>query len=222
MIRYISSPLPVSPCVATISPRIAIVFSLLPNVPNFSISYSPIFLVSCNTSRPCLYISHSPTMLVLLYFFATRAYLCIFFLLPTTGLPLPFFWQIEVPYTKSQLQHFRVAHWAVQNTLSFPSIILTPPISVSIPPLLPYFLSLAFPFLLSFLLLLSCTLELLYGQYLFLVSSYKICASILSRLRYLTLFQLALLLLSPIQPSQPWLATTFLACSLLYIAISTF
>ena len=45
--------------------------------------------------------------------------------------------------------------------------------------------------------------------------------STLSRLRYPTLFQLALLLLSPTQPYQLWKASPFLACSSLYIAIST-
>ena len=47
-----------------------------------------LFLIS-NTSRSSLYISHSPTLSSTLYCFATRAHLCIFFLLPsTTGIPL--------------------------------------------------------------------------------------------------------------------------------------
>ena len=29
-----------------------------------------------------------------------------------TGIPLSYFWQVQVPYTKSQFQCFRVVHWA--------------------------------------------------------------------------------------------------------------
>ena len=69
-------------------------------------------------------------------------------------------------------------------------------------------------------LLLSCTPQ----ASLWTVSllGFLLYLSILSRLRYPTLSQLALLLLSPIQPYQLWLVTSFLACSLLYTAISTF
>ena len=57
-------------------------------VSNFSMSHSSIFLTS-KTPRSSLYISHSPTIWALLYCFATRAHLCIFFLFPsTTGIPL--------------------------------------------------------------------------------------------------------------------------------------
>ena len=47
-------------------------------------------------------------------------------------------------------------------------------------------------------------------------------SSIFSRQRSPILFQLGLLLFSPIQPYQIWLATSLLAYCLLYIAISTF
>ena len=46
--------------------------------------------------------------------------------------------------------------------------------------------------------------------------------SIISRPRYAILFQLALLLLTPIHPYQRWLVTSSLASSLLYIPISIF
>ena len=52
--------LPVSPPFATIyvSPRIAIVLLLLSSVSNFSMPHSSTFLISPNTSRSYLYISH--------------------------------------------------------------------------------------------------------------------------------------------------------------------
>ena len=49
-------------CGHHLSPRIAIVFSLLSNLPNSCMSHTSIFLVSSNASRSSLYISHSPTM----------------------------------------------------------------------------------------------------------------------------------------------------------------
>ena len=48
-------------------PRIAIVFSLLSSLPNSSMSRTFNSLMSSNASRSSLYISHSPTMWVLLY-----------------------------------------------------------------------------------------------------------------------------------------------------------
>ena len=55
-------------------------------------------------------------MCVLLYRLVARAHLCIYILpLPATGVPLSSFWQIQVPYTKSQFQRLREkVHWAVQ------------------------------------------------------------------------------------------------------------
>ena len=50
-----------------LSPRIAIAFSTLSGVPDFSMSHSSIFIISTNTSRSSMYNSHSPTMCVLLY-----------------------------------------------------------------------------------------------------------------------------------------------------------
>ena len=82
----ILSPCCFAVCGHHLSPRIAIVFSLLSSVQNFSMPHSSIF-ISSNTSRSSLYISHSPTMWLLHYFFATRAHLCIFLLLSTTGIP---------------------------------------------------------------------------------------------------------------------------------------
>ena len=80
------------------------------------------------------------------------------------------------------------------NTFSFLSVLLGPRKPLSVPPLSPCFLALAFPLFLSFLLLLSCTPR----SYLRTVSllGFLLYPSILSRLRYPTLFQLVLLLLS--------------------------
>ena len=106
-----------------------------------------------------------------LYCFATRAHLCIFLLPSTTGIPLSSFWQVQVPCTKSQFQHFRVVHWAVQ--IRFHSYIFSQPSSKSLKCFSSFTLFLSASFCLNYvlLLLLSCTPKLLYGQYLFLVSS---------------------------------------------------
>ena len=45
-----------------------------------------------------------------LYCFATRAHLCIYFLLLATGITFLSFWQVQVPYTKSHFRRFREFH----------------------------------------------------------------------------------------------------------------
>ena len=45
---------------------------------------------------------------------AARAALCAIFVHPTTGIRVCSFWQVQVPYTKTQFQHFRVVRWTVQ------------------------------------------------------------------------------------------------------------
>ena len=110
-------------------------------------------------------------MWVLLYRFATRAHLCLFLLLlPTTGMHLRSFWQVQVPYPKSQFQRLRVVHWAAQY-VSIPMFSLNPPY-ISKYSSFTSFVSASLPLLVSFLVLLSCTPKLLYGQYLFLIASY--------------------------------------------------
>ena len=75
--------------------------------------------------------------------------------------PLSSFWQVQVSYTKSQFQRFRVVHRAVQILFQFYSVSLfvTSRISLksSISSLSPCFLAPAFPLFLSFLLLRYCT-----------------------------------------------------------------
>lgn len=53
------------------------------------------------------------------FFFAEphgHIYLCTFFLLllllSTTGIPISYFWQIQVPYTILWFQIFRLVQWA--------------------------------------------------------------------------------------------------------------
>ena len=169
-------------------------------------THSFVFLIFRSiTCRSSLYISHSPTMWVLLYCVATSAHLCIIFLLPsTTGIPLSTFWQVQVPHAKSHFQRFRPLGRA--NTFSFLFLLLTPRKSLSVPPPSPCFLALASPYFYP-------TVSLL---------GFLLYPPIFSRLRYPTLFKLALLLLSPIQPYQLWMAPSVLAWSLLHIAISTF
>ena len=115
------------------------------------------------------------------YCFAPRAHLCILS-------PLDYwcasFWQVQVPYTKSQFQRFRVYNLLGRaNTFSFLFLLLTPRKSLSVPPLSPCFLTLAFPLclILSFTSVL-CPPNL--SMYLFLVSSCIL--PYFSRLRYPT------------------------------------
>ena len=71
--------------------------------------------------------SHSPPRGVLLSIAVPHGhiYLCTiyFLLLRATDITLSSFWQVQVPYTKSQFQRFREVHWAVQiNTFSLLSL----------------------------------------------------------------------------------------------------
>ena len=86
------------------------------------------------------------------------------------------------------------------------------------------FLALAFPSLLSFIFfcLVPGTPQTRPWAVSLLVCLLPVRPSMLSRLRYPTLFQLALLLLSPIQPCRQLRAISLSARSLCYIAISTF
>ena len=118
----------------------AIVCSLLSGVPNFFMSHLSVFFPTHPV--PCTF-----RMLPLRKFYSIalpQRRICASFLLPTTGIHLSF-WQVQVPYTKSQFQRFRVVHWAVQNAFSFLSLLLTPRISRRVPHLSPYFFALAFP-----------------------------------------------------------------------------
>ena len=123
------------------------------------------------------------------------------------------------PLHEIAISAFRVVHSAVQ--IRFHSNIFPQPPEYisSVCRLAPYFLALAFPFLLSFLLLLSCTRQTSLWTVPLLGLIY---ASIFSRLFYPMLFHFALLLFSPIQPYQLWLANSFLAYTLLTSGISTF
>ena len=96
------------------------------------------------------------------------------------------------------------------NSFSFLFLLLIPRKSLSVSPLSPCFLALAFPLFLYFLLLLSCTPQTsLWTVYLL---GFLLQPCVLSRLCYPTVSQLALLLPSPIHPYQLWLATSFSAC----------
>ena len=72
-----------------------------------------------------------------------------------------------------------------------------PRISLSVYPIPPFFLALALPLFLSFLLLLPCIPQTSLKTSSLL--GFSLYPSILSQSRYLTLFQLALLLRSPVQ-----------------------
>ena len=139
-----------------------------------------------------------------LFCFATRAQLCIYFLLSTaTGISLSFFWQVQAPYKKIAVSVFSRIYVCVSpispcfsellntGSISLPSIISSTSVSY-----LPKF----FVDIISW-----------FPPIPFHTFSTTVCYPI-------TLFQLALLLHSPVQLYQLWLATSFLACSLLTLA----
>ena len=86
------------------------------NVPNFSMSHASIFSISSLThsAHPCA------IHILPLCAFHSRvrcrigSSLAFFLLLPTTGLSLSSFWQVQVPNTKTQFQRFRAVKWVVQ------------------------------------------------------------------------------------------------------------
>ena len=94
--------------------------------------HSSVFLTSCVTHPLPLCIFHiSRVMWVLLCCFATRAHLCIF-LLPTTGIPLSSFWQVEPgPLPEIAVSVFREVLGRA-NTFSLLSLALPPPTPVCI------------------------------------------------------------------------------------------
>ena len=105
-------------CGHHLSPRIAIVLSLLSSVPNLSTSHSSICLTS-NTPRSSLYISHSysSTMFVLLSFALPQGHICasssssrllVYDLCVLSG-------RSRSPTRNCSFQRFRVVHWAVQK-----------------------------------------------------------------------------------------------------------
>ena len=155
-------------------------------------------------------------MWVLLYCFVTRTHLCIFFLLrlPRTGMVGPgTLYEVAVPTLSIHLL-------GRANTFSFLPLLSTPRKFLKCSTFFTLFLSASIS-LLSILVFTS----VLYPSNISMdsISSwFPPMYFMLSHLRYPTLFQLALLLLFPIQPYQLWLATSYLACSLLYTAISTF
>ena len=146
-----------------------------------------------------------------LYCFATRALLCIFFLLPsTTDIPL-LSGKSKSP-TEIAVSAFSRSPSGRANTFSFPSLLLTHQTSRSVPPPSPCFFALYFPLFLSFFLLTLCPPQTFLRAVYYL--GFLLYPAILSRLRYPTLSQLALSLRSPTQPCQLRLATSFSACSL--------
>ena len=132
------------------------------------------------------------------------------------------FWQVQVPYTKSQLQRFRVVHWAVQ--IRFRSYLFSshPRLSLKCPSSFALFLSARLISIILRSIFYFCLVppKLLCAHDLFLVSyyalpyflDYAIPPYSSSPFCYFFLY-------SPI--SYGW-QPLFLACSLLYIANSTF
>lgn len=98
-----------------LSPRIAIVLSILYNAPT-SPCHSRLFY-SYFPPTQCVPLGKVGILPLCGFYFRLRCHrvsLCVFFLLPTTGSPLSSCWHVLVPYTKMHLHHFRVAQWAVQ------------------------------------------------------------------------------------------------------------
>ena len=120
-------------------------------------------------------------------------------LLPTPGIPRSSFWQVQVPYTKSQFQRSR-SLLGRANTISSLFLLLTPRKSLSVPPLSPCFLALV----LSLFLIIYFT-SVSYPSNVSMDSSSCWFPPIFSHAFSTTisyLFQPALSLLSPVQPYQ--------------------
>ena len=164
-------------------------------------SHSFIFLIS-NTSRPSLHISHSP--------------ICEFYPLwvchkGTSVLipPLPpDYWHTSFiflagpgPLHEIAVSAFSRSPLGRANVFSFLFLLLTPRKYLSVRPPSPCFLVLIFPLFLQFLFILSCAPQVSLWTVVSLLG-FLLYPPILSRQRYPTLIQLALLLLSPIQRYQ--------------------
>ena len=180
-----------------------------------------------------LFFYHTPFLLVhftlsyyvssTLYYFATRAHLCIYFLLlPATGIHL--FLPPGGSRPPTRKRSFSVFAESIGPCkVRFRSYPFASPRAYLCMLLRFHLVSKRDPFRLSLssLLLLSCTSRTSLRTSLLL--GFLLRPSIRSPIqRYPTLFQLALLLLSPIQLYQSWLSTSSLGCSLLHIVISTF
>ena len=160
--------------------KTAIVFSHQPSVPNFPMPHTSIFLTSySNTSRMWVrtpLLCHKSTSLHLLlppldYWYTS------FFFLAGPG-----------PLHEIAVSAFSRSPLGRANNYSILLLLLTPAKSLSVPPLSPCFLELAFPLFLSFFLLLSCTPQTFLWTVSLLGFLLEVYISIRSRLRYPTLF----------------------------------
>ena len=115
-------------------------------------SHWSIFVIPSCRSRSSLHISHSPTVWVLLYCFATTAHLCYFLLLPTTGIPLSPFLAGPGPLHEIAVSAFLRSPLGRANTFSFLFLFLTLRQSLkwNISSLSPWILALAFPLIYIF------------------------------------------------------------------------
>ena len=96
-------------------PRIAVDFSLLSNVPKFSMSHPSVFLISPSIAfLSSLHSSLSCAMWVLLSSALPQGKARAPSPSPTRPFVNLFFCQVQVPYTKTKFQSFRVVHWAEQ------------------------------------------------------------------------------------------------------------
>ena len=106
-----------------LSPRIAIVYSLLSSLSNSSMSHTSNFLISSTGFQSSLYISHPPTMYVLLSIVVPHGQ--IYVATSTSRLLVSLFHLSGRSRCTTRKSQFRVVHWAVQ--ISFHSNIFPQP-----------------------------------------------------------------------------------------------
>ena len=199
---------------------IAIIFSLLSSVSISYMSPSSISLISSNTCRSSLYIPHSPNVRVLLSIALPHGHTC-----------------ARTASSRLLVRLFLLSRRYRSPTRNRSSSVFaksTGPckyVFILIPSLNPPYISKCFFHLALFLIanisllsIISSTSVLYLPNYSADITSswFLLYPSMIFQLRYPTLFQLGVWLFSTIKLYQLWLATSFLACSLLYFAISTF
>ena len=205
-------------CFATcghhLSPRIMTVFSLLSSAPNFFMPHSLTSLTSSpSTSHSSPYLSHSPTMCLLVSTALPRGHISVHLLPPPSG----YYWYTSFFFLAGPRPLHKNAVVAVfsQNpsdradTFSFVSPLLSPRVSLSVS-----LLSLFYQLCLSASLSLNSILS-----YSVLYPPNLSMGSIAFGIPPLSFHTFSTTLFHLITVYQLWLASSSLACSLLHVAI---
>ena len=217
----ILSPSCFAACGQHLSPRMAIVFSLPSSVLKYYMSRSSMFF-SSNTSRFSSSMSNSPTTWVLISIALPHGHICastsfssrlLVYLFLLSGRLRSSTWNRSSAFSGSRAGR--------ANMFSCLSISLGPPgVSLCVSPLLPYFLAQPFPSLCDFFPLLSCTPQKFSMDCIYSWFPPIAFHTMLTTLSHLIPARPFCYCLPYSSISYGW--QRLLACSLLYIAISTF